>query len=1118
MDQALLKSLEDTLKQITAPSTAGIKAASEKLQSEFYTKPETVVGLVQLLQHHEAPEIRQLAGVEARKLVTKLWEQLDMSVSTQIKNSLLLSTLAEQNALVRHTSSRVISVIAKIDIDEDRWDELLPFLYTTCKSPNAADREVAVYILYTMLDADLVRLMDSSVELLHLFATTINDPKSLNVRVSTVLGLGKVSENIDTVAVAVAPPADPSQNPIELFRALIPPMVEVLKQVIEAGDGKSALQVFEVFNTLLLVDSQLVAKHLGDLITFILSEFASQPSVENEYRLPALTFLLTAARFKKNRIQALKLGPLLTNTALQIASEGSGEDDEDDDDDTPGRLALRLIDILSSSLPPNQVAGPLVALLPEYVKSANANQRRAAFLALSASAEGAPDFYAAQIDTVLPLVIAGMSDPVQLVKISALRALSHLASELRDVVTEEHETLVPLVFQIMGEATSLKVGKSACLALDAILESIDRKIITEKYLSELVPKLLQLLNSAQDFTLKGSIVAAIASAAFSAGKNFQPYFEHTIHALEPFVRIAGATGEEITEEHNTLCGITLDALGALAGAVGKDTFRPYVQPLVEAAYRCIQSNQSRLKECGFIFIGVLARVYGTEFSPFLDTIVPDLFKCLKQDDYTSGEDDEDEEEAVGIDEDDDPLAKLSVNSAMAIEKEIAIETLGDIIASTKTDFTKYLETATELLMLCSEHFYEGIRKNALTVLWKAYTVFYEASIADGFKWQPGFPASYSIPDAVVHLGKLARDITLQIMSTETERSVATAMCDCIAEAIRLTGPIALGTADDLQTICGEALLILGKLHTCQTMEDEDELDGTKPNEEEQDDGENAEYDYVLTDSAMDVFIQLASALGPQFGPVFQSCQEAIAKYCVSKSATERASGIGAFAEMVNGMRAEVTPWTNQLSELFLQALGDSDLEVRSNAAYGIGLVCYYSEDSELAGKYFAILQKLQRLLKKVDKKQRRSRGLGDEEDNNSARSLANACGCVARMMLNNQASVPLGEVLPVLLSRLPLHDAYEENTPIFELIVKLFQEQNPTIVELRTQIVDIFEQVFVQELEMEQDEATRSDNAADEVKPFENDEIKAKVVELLKYLEQQQTGLVSCKPVLARIA
>ena len=303
-------------------------------------------------------------------------------------------------------------------------------------------------------------------------------------------------------------------------------MVEVLKQAISSNDEKAVFQIFEVFNTILLVDPALVAKHIGDLIAFMLSNIACETQISDDYRIAALQFLHTAIRFKKSKIQSLKLGPTLVNSAIRIVAEGYedalDDDDEENDEDTPYLIALRMVDSLSSSLPPSQVAGPILAALPSCVKSDQPAERRAGFLALTACIEGAPDFVANNIEQVLTLVVKGLEDGDVAVKVSALQALAMLATELDDLVSKEHQILLPLVFNIMDGATTLKMGKAACLALDAILEVLDRKVISELYLSSLIPRLLQLLDGTQNLKLKSSIVAAISSAAFSAVKTSCP--------------------------------------------------------------------------------------------------------------------------------------------------------------------------------------------------------------------------------------------------------------------------------------------------------------------------------------------------------------------------------------------------------------------------------------------------------------------------------------------------------------------------------------------------------------------------------------------------------------------
>jgi hypothetical protein len=78
---------------------------------------------------------------------------------------------------------------------------------------------------------------------------------------------------------------------------------------------------------------------------------------------------------------------------------------------------------------------------------------------------------------------------------------------------------------------------------------------------------------------------------------------------------------------------------------------------------------------------------------------------------------------------------LEVNSAVAVEKEIAADTLGTLFAATREHFLPFVEqTALELISLLS-HYYEGIRKSATDSLLKIIRTFYDLSGQPD--WQPG---------------------------------------------------------------------------------------------------------------------------------------------------------------------------------------------------------------------------------------------------------------------------------------------------------------------------------------------------------------------------------------------
>jgi hypothetical protein len=110
-------------------------------------------------------------------------------------------------------------------------------------------------------------------------------------------------------------------------------------------------------------------------------------------------------------------------------------------------------------------------------------------------------------------------------------------------------------------------------------------------------------------------------------------------------------------------------------------------------------------------------------------------------------------------------------------------------------------------------------------------------------------------------------------------------------------------------------------------------------------------------------------------------------------------------------------------KLFLHRLSDEDPEAKSNAAYAMGMLCLKSRAvHEIIGNYPVILTKLEPFL---------------QEKNH--RMLDNACGCIARMIMAHPNNVPLGDVLPALAGVLPLKEDYEENEPIYKMLVQLCQ-------------------------------------------------------------------------------
>lgn len=259
--------------------------------------------------------------------------------------------------------------------------------------------------------------------------------------------------------------------------------------------------------------------------------------------------------------------------------------------------------------------------------------------------------------------------------------------------------------------------------------------------------------------------------------------------------------------------------------------------------------------------------------------------------------------------------------------------------------------------------------------------------------------------------------------------------------------------------------------------------------------ESSEYDWLVVDTALAAIIGLSIALGETFGQVWKIFEKVVMKYAGSSEAMERSTAVGTIAECIKNMGPTVTPYTTSLLKLLLHRLSDEDPETKSNAAFATGLLCQASKsDQEILKAYNTILGKLEPLL-----------------HTQGARLLDNAAGCVSRMIMKHKDRVPTEDVLPALIGLLPLKMDYEENEPIFKMIIQLCespfslsrgfagriahiqrkdQSNDATIQGLTQRLVPVLAHV----LSPPEEQLT--------------DDVREQLVELVRYLHKQQPALI----------
>lgn len=1062
--------LAQLLQASQVPNTEQVKAVTADLQKNYYSKPESLILLIEIALTHNDGAIRQLAAVQALRLAPKHWDNTAQDKKPLARSHLLEGILKESSSTARHALSRLVAGLIGLDMEKGDGEEFMKQVLPLNNSDNVLHREVGSYILFSMLEENPQHFEQHTHQLLQLFQTRIEDPDSKEVRINIAQAVGAILMNIE-------PEEDPQA--LKAVQSFIPNLVNTLKAAVEAEDEESYQTIFDVFHSYLACDPSFLGAHLQDLLRFMI-ELSANKNAEEDARTQALSLLIQCVQYRRMKIQGMKeVAAELMVKAMHIITELDADDD--DEGMTPSRTAISLVNTLASELPPRLVAVPMLDQFPSFATNAEPGYRMSAMLALGNVAEGAPEFISTQLQPLLPTVINLLCDPDIQVRHAALVGLIHLAEEMADDMSSHHEQIISAVLKNLESASqgatdkkNVRIVRCACGALDTFGDGIDTKIMSQ-YGPSLIGPMVKLLDH-EDYGVKAAAASAIGAIASSMDKGFQPFFEGAMKALGRFVML------KESDEAMDLRSATCDSLGRIALSVGPEAFQPYVMDLMKASEEALHLDNPRLKETSFILWSNLSEVYGSDFDHFLEGVFKGIFASLELEDeeidmpgvdpsqlgegaiiggkrvkLKAPNSEDDAIIAAGGDdgwEDMDDLANLGdfgAVTAVALEQEIAIDTIGDVISNScnSSHLETYVEKAIEQIIPFADHTYEGCRKNAISTLWRIYSrVFQVWEENSGNKWQPGMPPNPTPPESLVKIAQALHKTTMDIWTSDSERSVITEINRNVAATLKACGPAVLIAKDDmLQELVSVIGSLVTRSHPCQQ-------DLGAEDEEQDIDAGSSEYDWLVVDTALDVVAGLAAALGTQFGELWKIFEKPVLKLVASTEDVHRSTAVGTIAEVAKFTGEAITPFTDSLAQNLIRRLSDQDQLTKSNAAYALGLLILNSGDT---GKTIPLFPRLYEKLEPM---------LSVHE----MRITDNVAGCLCRMMMKHPDEGFVAQALPSVVRVLPLTEDYEENEPIFQCVYKLYDQSNPTVQQLTPELVGIFEKVLGEpEEQLEQD-------------------------------------------------
>ncbi|KAH9706940.1 Importin N-terminal domain-containing protein [Citrus sinensis] len=789
------------------------------------------------------------------------------------------------------------------------------------------------------------------------------------------------------------------------FREFIPSILNVSRQCLASGEEDVAVIAFEIFDELIESPAPLLGDSVKSIVHFSL-EVSSSHNLEPNTRHQAIQIISWLAKYKYNSLKKHKLVIPILQVMCPLLAE-SNEAGEDDDL-APDRAAAEVIDTMALNLA-KHVFPPVFEFASVSCQNASPKYREAAVTAIGIISEGCAEWMKEKLESVLHIVLGALRDPEQFVRGAASFALGQFAEYLQPEIVSHYESVLPCILNAL-EDESDEVKEKSYYALAAFCEDMGEEILP--FLDPLMGKLLAALENSPR-NLQETCMSAIGSVAAAAEQAFIPYAERVLELLKIFMVLTN------DEDLRSRARAT-ELLGLVAESVGRARMEPILPPFVEAAISGFGLEFSELREYTHGFFSNIAGVLEDGFAQYLPLVVPLAFSSCNLDDGSAvdidGSDDENINGFGGVSSDDEAHCERSVRNI-----------------SVRTGVLDEKAAATQ----------------ALDILTAAHAIFQSHN--------EGPAKAREILDTVMN-------IFIRTMTEDDDKDVVAQACTSIVEIINDYGYMAVEPY--MSRLVDATLLLLREESTCQQPDNDSDIE----------DDDDTAHDEVIMDAVSDLLPAFAKSMGPHFAPIFAKLFDPLMKFAKSsRPLQDRTMVVATLAEVARDMGSPIAAYVDRVMPLVLKELASPDAMNRRNAAFCVGELCKNGGESAL--KYpqhacyivvmnFVICNATVAFFPPYIKNRYYGdilRGLyplfGDSEPDDAVRD--NAAGAVARMIMVNPQSIPLNQVLPVLLKVLPLREDFEESMAVYNCISTLVLSSNPQILSLVPELVNLFAEVVV---------------------------------------------------------
>lgn len=792
------------------------------------------------------------------------------------------------------------------------------------------------------------------------------------------------------------------------YYQLIPDVLNILPPIKESGDSEDLSQALIALIDLAECGAKMFRPLFSNLVQFCVSVIQDK-ALEDLARQNALELMATFA----DKVPSMcKKDPSYTNDMItqclslmtdigeddDDASEWLDSDDLDQDESSQNHVAgEQTMDRLANKLTGQTILAPTFNWLPQMMQSTEWRDRHAALMAISAISEGCRDQMIQELNQVLDLVIPALQHPHPRVRWAGCNALGQMSTDFApNMQNDYYDRILKAIIPVL-DSPEPRVKSHAAAALVNFCEEADKAVL-EPYLDDLLSRLYHVLQSDKRYVQEQALstIATIADAAEAA---FAKYYD----TLMPL--LVNVLQNQSEKEYRLLRAKAMECATLIAIAVGKERLGQDAMTLVNLLAN-IQTSITDADDPQAQYLmhcwGRMCRVLGSDFVPFLESVIPPLLEAAMAKADIQLLDDESQAENMNEKEGWDFVEikgkLLGIKTSTLEDKHMAIELLVVYAQVLEGAFAPFVANIMENIALPGLAFYlhDPVRHMSAGLV---------PQLLNSYKKAYG-PTSNELSG----LWTATVEKVIEVLSPEPAIETLAEMYQCFYESVEVVGKNCLtidqmgavidavqGTIDDYKTRVEERSRVLA----AATPED---LEDTAEEMEIE-----VEEDQTLLADMNKAFHAIFKNHGSAFLPLWEKLMTTYQSFLTSQDATQKQWALCIMDDVLEYCGGDSVRYANVISQPLIEGCQSESAAIRQAAAYGIGVAAHRGGApwSQFLGSSLPVLFQATQVPE------------ARNEDNVYA--TENACAAIAKVLHFNAGSVgDMQAVIGQWLNTLPV--------------------------------------------------------------------------------------------------